>query len=1275
MRTGLGSLKGRNFRNPAMAAGALFLALLVMFPHLPLPWYRPSDQIDFETAPHETVMPGADTDGDGLYDNIERKVGTDPLIPDTDDDGLTDGQEYRYWYTRADRERAGNLTARWLVDRFPREDRDQLLRRYMPDGDLEGDRLTNILDPDSDGDTLRDGAEIDQGTDPADPDTDGDGIRDDLDPDNSRPGEPTPPTNSTNRTSDFRPVSSNLTTEEQNPQNFSELRRKEGQVLFYIEPADRPRYWRLAAYDTYRNGSWLLAVPGRTPYNGENLPQEVERPLLAPEDLYRLTFNNEGTGFLPNALHTTSLAGLDPPVPVSVDRMQNFFTPAMVNAYDFRTFALVPGEAELEAGRVSPATVAPELTAMGGDLPPRVRSLAMAVTEGRETPAARIKAILAHLKTDYLFTPEPPAAPPGTDPLDRFLFETRQGSSLEFASAFVALCRYNDLPCRLATGFALGDLVAGKRAVRAGHFHAWAEVLFDNLGWVQFEVSDAELAGQPSDVGADGEDATVADVDPETGRFFTGGTGGGTTRNETDRPAIVNQSATFAVRFGIRPRPVLKGSVFEVCGTVVSSTPLGAGASVLVLMNDTAVGRGRSGPDGVFSVLCNADSLPVGRKSVGLNVSVQERNIVRWARTPPNMMQEVDLCSNASLQLFGKNYAIRDTDYNYTVRLRDAGGMQSPWQEYVGVFWNGTSLGTVECGEKDDQERMRVVSEPGPHELSARFAGTKYLFPSDVNRTIWVKAGGLRLQLTSTPADPVVGGQLYVETVLSDASGRRLQENISLSLDGRPAARGPSGSILRIELDETVIGSGLHRLTATCAGNELYPETVAELSINIRGKTRLELESGNVSLGTTRDFSGTLRDNLGDPVSAVNVNLRWADTRGRLQDIDALVFADGGFSYRMYTAKDTPPGGILVTAEFKGDAHYTGCSNTTYIRLTSSSVFSASTPRDLTRGEAFSVNGTLSDHLGRPVPGSRVTLQKDENLWGAAWTDGSGDFGLEAEVPSGEGTGPARLELRYAGDDYREPAVLAFNASIYTLCRINLSVPERPEQGARFRMTAVLVDDRDQPVSGENLTVRFGGRRESRTTDESGRAVFGLSFPWLSLREELQVTYAGGNYTRPASARTTLEGEPVMMYRVAAVLAAAALFAAAYYMYRRLGLGRRPEEVLSEMLDRSWLSDKYRKTVFKVYTKMLAQMRSRGHPRREAWTVHEYESWLQRRLALDLRSLQLLTLIFEEARYSRHRLDGTVSRRAVVNYRRLMDSVSLPEPQGGEVPLEVRNAG
>ncbi len=65
-----------------------------------------------------------DSDGDGLLDDDEIAIGTDPLDADSDDDGVSDGQE------------------------------PQL------DEDSDGDGLINALDPDSDNDGLYDGTEL-----------------------------------------------------------------------------------------------------------------------------------------------------------------------------------------------------------------------------------------------------------------------------------------------------------------------------------------------------------------------------------------------------------------------------------------------------------------------------------------------------------------------------------------------------------------------------------------------------------------------------------------------------------------------------------------------------------------------------------------------------------------------------------------------------------------------------------------------------------------------------------------------------------------------------------------------------------------------------------------------------------------------------------------------------------------------------------------------------------------------------------------------------------
>lgn len=91
-----------------------------------------------------------DGDGDGLDDRVELVLGTDPLDPDTDDDGLLDGVE---------------------VDM------------------AMGSGCPNPLISDSDGDGLRDGEEVlTYATNPCIRDTDADGVEDGVDPLPNVPG-------------------------------------------------------------------------------------------------------------------------------------------------------------------------------------------------------------------------------------------------------------------------------------------------------------------------------------------------------------------------------------------------------------------------------------------------------------------------------------------------------------------------------------------------------------------------------------------------------------------------------------------------------------------------------------------------------------------------------------------------------------------------------------------------------------------------------------------------------------------------------------------------------------------------------------------------------------------------------------------------------------------------------------------------------------------------------------------------------------------------------
>ncbi|MEA3249783.1 MAG: hypothetical protein U9Q03_05525 [Patescibacteria group bacterium] len=114
----------------------------------------------------------ADTDGDGLLDQDELDVfGTDPTNPDTDGDGIMDGAEIV----------AGTDPTIPESDEQPDETPEPVTDS---DGDGLADDYENAIgsdpgDPDSDNDGLADGDEVLVfGTDPLNPDTDGDGFSD-----------------------------------------------------------------------------------------------------------------------------------------------------------------------------------------------------------------------------------------------------------------------------------------------------------------------------------------------------------------------------------------------------------------------------------------------------------------------------------------------------------------------------------------------------------------------------------------------------------------------------------------------------------------------------------------------------------------------------------------------------------------------------------------------------------------------------------------------------------------------------------------------------------------------------------------------------------------------------------------------------------------------------------------------------------------------------------------------------------------------------------------
>lgn len=119
--------------------------------------------------------------------------------------------------------------------------------------------------------------------------------------------------------------------------------------------------------------------------------------------------------------------------------------------------------------------------------------------------------IAEYLRENYTYSGVDEFSGDSKDLVYDFLFKTKSGENIHFASAFVLLNRCIGIPARLVTGFAPGRLnpVTGVRVVRGNDTHAWAEVFIPDMGWVPFDATpDGYLPAQQRETEYTAKDLT-----------------------------------------------------------------------------------------------------------------------------------------------------------------------------------------------------------------------------------------------------------------------------------------------------------------------------------------------------------------------------------------------------------------------------------------------------------------------------------------------------------------------------------------------------------------------------------------------------------------------------------------------------------------------------------------------------------------------------------------------------------------------------------------------
>jgi len=119
----------------------------------------------------------------------------------------------------------------------------------------------------------------------------------------------------------------------------------------------------------------------------------------------------------------------------------------------------------------------------------RIQNLARQVTAGKDNPYDQATAIESYLRSNYQYTLTPTEPPATADPLEYFLFTSKEGYCEYFASAMGDMLRSIGIPTRLVNGYGPGtyDEKLGRYVVKESDAHSWVEAYFPSYGWIPFE--------------------------------------------------------------------------------------------------------------------------------------------------------------------------------------------------------------------------------------------------------------------------------------------------------------------------------------------------------------------------------------------------------------------------------------------------------------------------------------------------------------------------------------------------------------------------------------------------------------------------------------------------------------------------------------------------------------------------------------------------------------------------------------------------------------------
>ena len=283
-------------------------------------------------------------------------------------------------------------------------------------------------------------------------------------------------------------------------------------TIFNVEIPSKPvavrYYWRVRVYDEYDNGQWVNAKHSSQVLSPAMPALQLPTLQLTDEELpdpSEFTFS-VAQGRIFNLFTPAQPVWISRPVEVSLFRVgDDLVDPILIQADNiihagesYRVEAIESSPTILDlrqAGEEYPDWVKRHYLQVPANLSSEVSTLAARLVSEKETVFDKATAITNYLRREITYSKVVSRPPFGADILAWFLLDYKQGYCNYSATAEVILLRSAGIPARLVVGFAQGEKVPGQRnvlTVKQNDAHAWPEVYFPGIGWVEFEPTTSQ---------------------------------------------------------------------------------------------------------------------------------------------------------------------------------------------------------------------------------------------------------------------------------------------------------------------------------------------------------------------------------------------------------------------------------------------------------------------------------------------------------------------------------------------------------------------------------------------------------------------------------------------------------------------------------------------------------------------------------------------------------------------------------------------------------------